>query len=64
MYTYQYINKLEQLGWVSYTLILTDLDEIGPDVRIEKTFRSDISSSELQDVAIAEIERVVVEAGL
>lgn len=41
-YNYQYINKLEQFGYVSYTLILQDIDGIMPLIRNDKYFSKEI----------------------
>jgi hypothetical protein len=41
MYIYRYINKYEQFGSTHYTLILDDVDDIMPSMRIEKKFKID-----------------------
>lgn len=38
MYRYRYINKHEQYGRTSYTLLLQDIEAGMPDIRIEKEF--------------------------
>lgn len=44
MYRYRYINKHYQFGQTNYTLILEDLEDGMPSVRIEKSFSMDPSA--------------------
>lgn len=39
-YQYQFINKLEQFGYISYDLILTDDAGVMPSIRLMKEFKS------------------------
>jgi len=58
-YTYTYINELNQFGYTSYTLVLTDSDGIMPEIRNDKYFsqskfpnlnQSDLDSEAQKDI--------------
>ena len=39
-YQYQWLNYLEQFGYVSYDLLITDINHVMPDIRLMKEFKS------------------------
>lgn len=41
MYRYRYINKHYQFGYTTYTLVLEDLENSLPTVRLDKSFNTD-----------------------
>lgn len=55
MYNYQFINKLEQFGRVSYDLLLTDVAGIMPDVRLMKEFKSG-EDNDLNSIGVIECD--------
>lgn len=58
-YQYQFINRLDQFGQVSYDLILTDVEQILPDYRctvaIDADSDTDDYKANLADQIIAEV---------
>jgi len=52
-YQYQFINKLEQFGYVSYDLVLTDDAGVMPDVRTIKEFKT-VDAVDLDNIGSTE----------
>jgi len=60
MYSYRYINRFAQLGYISYTLIIEDLeDPTQPTARLEKTFN--MSEDQLDDDVLAKAAQVEIQ---
>ena len=62
-YQPEWINRLEQMGYTDYTLVLTDDEEIMPTVRVDKNFQGSVSldSETLIEEAEAEILKAIEE---
>jgi hypothetical protein len=61
-YEGQWLNRFEQFGTVTYTLLLHDPDGVLPDVRVEKTFPSGANIPALKASALdAEVDRLAYE---
>jgi hypothetical protein len=61
-YQAEWLNRFEQFGTVTYTLLLHDPEGVLPDVRVEKTFKStDNIPAEKARAFEAEVERLAFE---
>ena len=63
-YTATWMNRLDQFGTTSLTLLVTHDQGVIPEQRIEKNYHSfptPPDSSYLEDRAIEEVERIVAE---
>jgi hypothetical protein len=61
-YEGQWLNRFEQFGTVTYTLLLHDPDGVLPDVRVEKSFPATANIPALKATALdAEVDRLAYE---